>query len=184
MRRRIEPRSAAELNFGGWLQAELDKRGWNRLHFATEAGVRPSLVSKWCLNQRIPEPDSCDLIAETLGIDRDIVLAAANHRPRSAVAPGTIRAELIALLNHIPEEVLLFFLPALEPFTDRAVTDDLLRRFRERTREPVGYELTAKASGEVEFTKLTKKRAKKVECDDPPEHPRLDFSAPVGQFRK
>lgn len=120
--------TAREVNFGGWLQVELDRRGWSRLHLAQIGEMQPSAVSKWALNQQRPSPAQCAKVAEALGMDLDVVLAAAGHRPRSSQAPGVIRSEVVAIVNHIPERLLAVVVPMLQGLTDPAVQDETLER--------------------------------------------------------
>ena len=64
---------------GAWLQRELDRRDMRPADFARLAGVNPSLVTRW-LHGTKPSPESCDLIADVLGVDLDLVLGLAGHR--------------------------------------------------------------------------------------------------------
>jgi len=68
-------------SFGGWLKRQLQRREWSQAKFARQGNFSPSSVSAWINNERVPDPGSCDLIADALGLDRDLVLAIAGHRP-------------------------------------------------------------------------------------------------------
>lgn len=69
---------------------------------ARRMGIVPSLVSRWVSGGRIPSPDSCDLLADALGIDIDRVLVAAGHRPNiEAIPVDDDRATIAALLRQV-----------------------------------------------------------------------------------
>ena len=125
--------SEAELvNFGGWLREQLERRGWSRHHFAQSSGVITSTVYKWTGNEQRPSPKHCLEIATALGVDVDLVLAAAGHRIRDDVAPGIIRAEIAAMLGRVPEELLVAIAPMLRALTDPHTQTDTLKRLRDR----------------------------------------------------
>ncbi len=67
--------------FGDWLRIEIRRREWNLSDFARRANVDSSMVSRWARNERLPSPESCDVIADVLGVDVDLVLSLAGHRP-------------------------------------------------------------------------------------------------------
>jgi transcriptional regulator with XRE-family HTH domain len=71
--------------FGPWLRKQLRIRELSESDFARKLKRPPSMVNRWARGVRIPNPASCDLIADVLGIDVDVVLWQAGHRP---VAPG------------------------------------------------------------------------------------------------
>jgi transcriptional regulator with XRE-family HTH domain len=65
-------------------------------------GVVPSLVSRWVNAGRIPSPESCDLLADALGLDVDRVLVAAGHRPNIEAIPLTDeQTAIIALVRRV-----------------------------------------------------------------------------------
>jgi len=67
--------------FGSWLQRQLDRREWKQSDFARRAKVSTSAVSYYISGARLPDPITCDRIADVLDADRDLVLALAGHRP-------------------------------------------------------------------------------------------------------
>lgn len=133
----MSERSDAErVNFGDWLRDQLERRGWNTLHFAEVAGVTPSLPYKWLENQNRPSPRHCQSIATALRLDLDAVLLAAGHRPRSDRAPGIIRAELAALINQVDEVLLAPLVPMLTALADDRTADEVIVRIAERLPGP------------------------------------------------
>lgn len=70
--------SAAE--FAAWLHRQLQRREWNLSDLGRKADVKPSVVSRWSRGERVPSPESCERIADALGLPLDEVLAAAGHR--------------------------------------------------------------------------------------------------------
>lgn len=71
--------------FGGWFQKQLDSRGWSQADFHRRSGLPRSTISTWATGQRLPDPESVDLIADVFGLPVDTVLTIAGHRP--AVEP-------------------------------------------------------------------------------------------------
>lgn len=92
----------SESGFGRWLQYQLDRRGWTQAEFARVGKFRTSTISNWVRGERIPDPASCDLIADVLGLDIDVVLAAAGHRPNiEDVDVNSVEAEMVGLVRRI-----------------------------------------------------------------------------------
>ena len=88
--------------FGDWLRNELKRREWSVADLARRAGLDPSAVGRWARNDRVPSPDSCDLLADALGIDIDRVLVLAGHRPNiEAIPVDDDRATIAALLRQV-----------------------------------------------------------------------------------
>lgn len=134
--------------FGDWLRTELDKRGWTLAEFARRLGTWNSLISKWLNNVQRPRPAQCHQIAAALGIDPDLVLDAAGHRPTDIDAPGIVRHECRVLISRIPEDVLLTAIPLLRALADPAVQEETRRRLRVALRPRPGPQPTAPAEGE------------------------------------
>lgn len=87
--------------FSAWLQRELDRREMRPADFARLADVNPSLVTRW-LHGTTPSPESCDLIADVLGADLDLVLGLAGHRANvDELEPDDPVVELRSLVNRI-----------------------------------------------------------------------------------
>lgn len=96
------PECVKDMTFADWFRNELRRREWTQAEFARRAKMAPSTVSTWTSGDRIPDPDSCDLIADVLLRDLDEVLEAAGHRPPSyELPPGDPRRTAIALIRQL-----------------------------------------------------------------------------------
>jgi len=77
----------------------------NQTEFAHKVGTSTGTVSMWVMGKRIPDPASCDRIADALGIDLDIVLYQAGHRPQatppSTPDPSDPRTEILRLVKRV-----------------------------------------------------------------------------------
>lgn len=67
--------------FGTWLKRQLTRRDLTQSDFARAIDRSPGRVSEWIHGKRIPDPQTCDVIADALLIDLDLVLFQAGHRP-------------------------------------------------------------------------------------------------------
>ncbi len=63
--------------------------------FARAINRSPARVSEWVNGKRIPDPASCDIIADALNIDLDVVLFQAGHRPSIEAKPPDERLLLV-----------------------------------------------------------------------------------------
>jgi transcriptional regulator with XRE-family HTH domain len=89
-------------DFTHWFQLRLRRKGWTASDFARESSVPRSTVGTWFRGERVPDPDSCDVIADVLHVDRDEVLALAGHRPPDIeLAPDDPRRDLKALIDRV-----------------------------------------------------------------------------------
>lgn len=87
------------LQFAAWVHAQLRSREWNATDLANRMGKEPSVVSRWLSGQRRPNSESCDLIADALGVDTDVVLTLVGHRPgKQPISPTDEREAIIDLL--------------------------------------------------------------------------------------
>jgi transcriptional regulator with XRE-family HTH domain len=87
--------------FVEWLRMQL-RRGWNAAELARRLQVPSGTISRWMTGERQPSSRSCDLLADVLGVDLDLVLTLAGHRPGpESAAPDDQRAAIIALLERI-----------------------------------------------------------------------------------
>lgn len=68
--------------FSAWLSHQLKQKGLSQSEFARRVKTSTGSVSMWVNGQRVPDPASCDRIADVLFVDVDEVLAIAGHRPR------------------------------------------------------------------------------------------------------
>lgn len=90
------------MELANWLREQLRIREWTQSDFARRLNVGTGTVSRW-MQGRPPDTSYCDLIADVLHADVDLVLSLAGHRP--PVAPDALsdqRRELHALLDRIP----------------------------------------------------------------------------------
>ena len=88
--------------FVEWLRGQLRRRGWNAAELARRLHVPSGTISRWMTGERQPSSRSCDLLADVLGVDLDLVLTLAGHRPGPEdLAPDDQRATIIALLERI-----------------------------------------------------------------------------------
>lgn len=85
-----------------WLRRQLDRRDWSQADFARRLNVGTGLVSRWMTGKRTPSPRYCDLIADVLGVDLDVVLLMANHRAVTTdLDPDDPRIELEGLVHRV-----------------------------------------------------------------------------------
>lgn len=94
------PISMDENAFGVWLRRQLERRDWLQADLVHRGKFSRSAVSDWVNGKRIPDPASCDLIADALGLDRDLVLSIAGHRPVAEDDSPLVR-EFIAKVRRI-----------------------------------------------------------------------------------
>ena len=88
--------------FATWVRGQLRRRGWTAAELARRLPAPSGTVSRWLSGERQPSPRSCDLLADVLGVDLDLVLTLAGHRPGSETdGPDGQRAAIIALLERI-----------------------------------------------------------------------------------
>lgn len=70
------------------------------MDFSRASGIPHPTVSTWFRGVRLPDPDSCDRIAEAFHVDVDVVLEKAGHRPE--LEPDTeLMRDLIALVRQV-----------------------------------------------------------------------------------
>jgi hypothetical protein len=59
-------------------------------------------VSNWYRGERVPDPASCEVIADAFNVDPDMVLIYAGHRPNvEELPPDDPRTDLIALVRRV-----------------------------------------------------------------------------------
>lgn len=87
---------------GPWLRDELRRREWSIADLARRANLDASAVGRWVRSDRTPSPESCDLLADALGVDVDRVLVLAGHRPDiEAIPVDDTHATIQALLRQV-----------------------------------------------------------------------------------
>jgi transcriptional regulator with XRE-family HTH domain len=87
--------------FGVWLERQLRSRELTQSEFARRTEVRQGMVSNWITGKRIPDPGSCDRIADALGLPIDEVLIQAGHRPRLGEGWEGEEGELMTLFRKL-----------------------------------------------------------------------------------
>lgn len=83
------------------LKREMARREWTQSDLAHRLNKPPSMVSRWLMGQQ-PSTQSCDVIADTLGMDLDTILVLAGHRPSPVrFDPNDRVGELLALAKRV-----------------------------------------------------------------------------------
>lgn len=89
-------------HFGKWLRAVLNSRQMSQSELARRMGKDKGVIGNWVRGERLPSPESCDLIADVLVIPLDEVLAHAGHRPPDIeLDPDSATARLMPLIEQI-----------------------------------------------------------------------------------
>jgi transcriptional regulator with XRE-family HTH domain len=95
-----EPASWPSEQFIAWVRQQLRRRHWNDAEFARQLGMPSGTISRWLTGERQPKTSSCDLIADVFGVDVDLVLTLAGHRPAPlSLQPDDPLMQLFALLK-------------------------------------------------------------------------------------
>lgn len=68
-------------DFAQWFKTQLARRDWNQSDFARKTGISQTTVSTWVRGRSVPDPASCDTIADAFLLGLDDVLTHAGHRP-------------------------------------------------------------------------------------------------------
>jgi len=90
--------------FGAWIDSQLIRRQMSQADLARRLETSNSTVSNWIRGGRVPTPESCDKIADVLGLSVDDVLMAAGHRPRGLDEwPEDVR-EVANIMVKLPEQ--------------------------------------------------------------------------------
>jgi len=88
--------------FGRWFKQQLRLRNWTQADFSHEFRFSAAGVSRWITGERVPAPDSCERIAEAFGVDIDLVLTQAGHRPEIApIDPDDPAVGIIGLVKRV-----------------------------------------------------------------------------------
>lgn len=91
-----------EPSFGQWLARQLVRREWSGADLSRRLGTGTSTVSMWIRDVRNPSPASSERIADALGVDRDVVLSLAGHRPLDEeVDPDSPAGRIHSLVDRI-----------------------------------------------------------------------------------
>jgi transcriptional regulator with XRE-family HTH domain len=88
--------------FGNWLRRKLKDQGMSQSDLARAMETSTGTVSMWVTGKRVPDPDSCDRIADVLLLDLDVVLFQAGHRPLTQhLSPDDPALEFHGLIDRI-----------------------------------------------------------------------------------
>lgn len=89
-------------SFAAWLKQHNRRREWNQVDLARKVGASTSTVSRWIAGTVIPDPASCERIADAFLLPLDDVLIAAGHKPPDArYAPDDPRSTVSALAGRV-----------------------------------------------------------------------------------
>lgn len=108
--------------FGRWLGQQLKAQRLSQRQFAELAGVSKSAVGAWINGDRVPDPDSCKLIASALDIGWDEVLTRAEHRANTGEFPiDDPRQRVIDLVSTLDpsDSTVRFWLDSLPPTIEK-----------------------------------------------------------------
>lgn len=109
-------------HFRTWFQRQLRLRNWKQADFVRYSGFSSSTVSQWANGRRVPDPDSCDTIADTFSLPFNEVLRVAGHW--SALPPSEddeLRERLKGLIDGIPAPMLAPVVPMLQGLHEEAI---------------------------------------------------------------
>ena len=92
----------ADVMFAKWFSEQLRWRDLSQAEFARRAGIPQSTVNTWVRGSRVPDPHNCDLIADALRMDIDVVLMQAGHRPDTPrTSPDDAKLLILGLVDRI-----------------------------------------------------------------------------------
>ena len=100
--------------FAKWFRNQLWQAGLGQTGFANLAKERsgvevsPATVGTWWRAEHRPSPEMCDVIAEVLGLPRDVVLAEAGYRKLPApeeMSNADIAAEYLRMVRITPSRL-------------------------------------------------------------------------------
>lgn len=83
----VSSRLSSVGTFAIWFRDELKKARYSQRSFAGAADVSKSAVGEWSRGTRVPDPENCKKIADTLDIGWDEVLTRAGHRDNTGEFP-------------------------------------------------------------------------------------------------
>lgn len=89
--------------FVAYLNGLLALHRWNGSDLAARIEVDPSVVSKWRRGERVPNPFSCHLIADTFNLPlREVLIQAGHIEPDNDFEIDPVKAELHQLIDDLP----------------------------------------------------------------------------------
>jgi transcriptional regulator with XRE-family HTH domain len=93
----------ATIDFVEWLYEELRKREWKPADLARKAGTSKSVISRVLNRERVPSPETLDIIAHALGLPPETVYRAAGLLPPLTPTMEDTE-EVLYLLAQLPPE--------------------------------------------------------------------------------
>lgn len=87
--------------FGRWLRQQMVTYPMSQADLARRAGVSAGMLSGWINGRRVPSPESCDRLADALGLDLDDMLSRAGHRPRLPIDGTPEAREVLTLMDQL-----------------------------------------------------------------------------------
>ena len=88
----------ADVMFAKWFTEQLRWRDLSQAEFARRAGIPQSTVNTWARGSRVPDPYNCDLIADALQMNIDVVLFQAGIPYPSGRVPGYLNGSCVRLI--------------------------------------------------------------------------------------
>lgn len=85
------------MEFGKWLQREVDRLGISMAEFSRQLGVSQAAVSRWVHGQNRPDVGSAIKIANVLGLDANVVFSKTGHAVEPTNRLESLRAKLVTL---------------------------------------------------------------------------------------
>jgi transcriptional regulator with XRE-family HTH domain len=88
--------------FEDWLRRQLRRRDWTQSDLAKRLDASTGTISRWATGARLPEPESVERLADVFGVDVDLLLTLAGHRP--ATEPLKLDdpvTEIVALVKRV-----------------------------------------------------------------------------------
>ena len=83
-------------DFPGWLQGELDKRGWRQIDLARKLGLPQNYITSQIIGRQLPGPDHCREIANALNLSQEFVF-----RQAGILSPLPFNSSMYSQWNEI-----------------------------------------------------------------------------------
>jgi transcriptional regulator with XRE-family HTH domain len=116
----------SDVSFGAWLKAQLRRRDWTQADFARRSGMTTTSVSDWINNKKVPDPASCDRIADALFLPLDDVLVAAGHKPTEDA-----NAEARRLATRAVRDMVMLGLERIDAVNRAQLIDELMEYYKD-----------------------------------------------------
>lgn len=96
-------KESGHYRFGDWLRREIDRAGLTQAELARMTAIDPGMISHWTNGRRLPAAESCEKLADALGVPRDRVLELAGRwAPEPDALQDPLRTELADLAKTLP----------------------------------------------------------------------------------